>query len=121
MCNWLLGIVDMLSVMLIMLPLYSKPVDGYIYSVNLFEYTDISSMNKLIYWVVFLVFIMLGAVKMALTKYRIEKGQNFVTGISVGLSILIVLFLGMAREPYAVVVAFMLLVLKGMLLCLKFY
>ena len=116
MCNFLLGIVDMLSVMLIMLPLYPKPVDGYIYSVNLFEYTDISSMNKSIYWVVFLVFIMLGAVKMVLTKYSTQKGQKLVTGISVGLSILIVLFLGMAREPYAVVVAFMLLVLKGVLL-----
>ena len=31
MCNFLLGIVDMLSVMLIMLPLYPKPVDGYIF------------------------------------------------------------------------------------------
>lgn len=116
MCNFLLGIADMLSFMLIMLPLYPKPVDGYIYSVNLFEYRDISSMNKSIYWVVFLAFIMLGAVKMALTKYRVEKGQKLVTGISVGLSILIVLFLGMAREPYAVVSAFMLLVLKGVLL-----
>ena len=84
----LLGIVDILSVMLIMLPLYPKPVDGYIYSVNLFEYTDISSMNKSIYWVVFLVFIMLGAVKMVLTKYSTQKGQKLVTGISVGLSIL---------------------------------
>ena len=116
MCNLLLAVVDMLSVVLIILPLYPKPVDGYVYSVSLLEYTDISSVIKSIYWVVFLAFIVLGVVKVVLTKRDALKGQNIVTGISVGLSIFVVLFLGMAREPYAVVVAFMLLVLKGVLL-----
>ena len=53
---------------------------------------------------------------MVLTQYSAEKGQKLVTGISVGLNIIIVLFLGMAREPYAVAVAFMLLVWKAVLL-----
>ncbi|MBQ2401842.1 MAG: helix-turn-helix domain-containing protein, partial [Lachnospiraceae bacterium] len=34
----LFGMVDMLSVLLIVLPLYPRTVDGYVYSVNLFEY-----------------------------------------------------------------------------------
>lgn len=116
MCNWLLGMVDLLSILLIILPLYPKPIDGYIYSVSLFEYTDILPMNKAIYWMAFLVFFVLGIVKIAMTKLQIRKGQKLVTGISVGLSIAMVLFLGMAREPYAVVVAFVLLVWKGVLL-----
>ena len=37
-CDLLFGFTDLLSLMLIFLPLYSKPVDGYIYSVNLFVY-----------------------------------------------------------------------------------
>ena len=36
----LFGFTDLLSLMLIFLPLYSKPVDGYIYSVSLIEYVD---------------------------------------------------------------------------------
>lgn len=116
MCNLLFGIVDILSVMLIVLPLYPKPIDGYIYSVNLFGYTNIPTTLKSIYWAVFLTFIMLGIVQMLLTKYRAPKGQKLVTYISIGLSILVVFFLGMAREPYAIGVAFLLLVLKGVLL-----
>lgn len=37
-CDLLLGFVDLFSLMLIFLPLYPKPVNGYIYSVNLFVY-----------------------------------------------------------------------------------
>ena len=39
-CDLLFGFTDLLSLMLIFLPLYSKPVDGYIYSVSLIEYVD---------------------------------------------------------------------------------
>lgn len=116
MCNLLFGIVDMLSVMLILLPLYPKSVDGYIYSVNLFDYMEITSWKIIVYWIIFSALIILGGVKIALTQLNIEKGQKIVTGCSIGLSILTVLFLGMAREPYALTVAFMLLVIKGVLL-----
>ena len=46
----------------------------------------------------------------------IEKGKKAVTFISVGLSIIAVLFLAMAREPYAITVTFLLLLIKGILL-----
>lgn len=39
-CDLLLGFVDLFSLMLIFLPLYPKPVNGYIYAVNLFDYVD---------------------------------------------------------------------------------
>ena len=116
MCNLLLGIMDVLSVMLILLPLYPNPIAGYIYSVNLFHYIEITSLNRIIYWIAYSTLIILGGVKIVLTQFNVEKGQKIVTGCSMGLSILTVLFLGMAREPYAVTVEFMLLVIKGVLL-----
>ena len=116
MCNLLLGIVDVLAVALIILPLYPNPMDGFIYSVNLFNYADISSAHQLLYWTVFLTFVVLGGVKIVLTQLGVEKGQKIVTMFSVGLSVLSVLFLGMVREPYALVVEFVLFVLKVVLL-----
>lgn len=116
MCNLLLGIVDLFSFMLIVLPLYPNPVNGYIYAVNLFNYTETTSFNKLIYWIMFLSLIVVGAVKIVLTQCKIEKGQNIVTGCSMILSILTVLFLAMAREAYAITLVFILLIIKGMLL-----
>ena len=116
MCNLLLGIVDLFSFMLIVLPLYPNPVNGYIYAVNLFNYTETTSFNKLIYWIMFLSLIVVGAVKIVLTQCKIEKGQNIVTGCSMILSILTVLFLAMAKEAYAITLVFILLIIKGMLL-----
>ncbi|MCF2642024.1 MAG: helix-turn-helix transcriptional regulator [Lachnospiraceae bacterium] len=116
MCNLLLGIVDLFSFVLIVLPLYPNPVNGYIYAVNLFNYTETTSFNKLIYWIMFLSLIVVGAVKIVLTQCKIEKGQNIVTGCSMILSILTVLFLAMAKEAYAITLVFILLIIKGMLL-----
>ena len=45
-----------------------------------------------------------------------EKGQKLLTVISMGLSILTVLFLAMTRDVYAITVAFLLLIIKGILL-----
>jgi hypothetical protein len=59
---------------------------------------------------------MVGVVKILLTKLGIKKKHKMVTGISMLLNILMVLFLAMAREAYAIMLAFMLLLIKGVLL-----
>ena len=115
-CDLLLGFVDLLSLMLIFLPLYPKPVNGYIYSVNLFGYVDSNSFILRIYWALFISLIVTGIVKILIAYFKFEKGKKAVSSISVGLSIIAVLFLAMAREPYAITVTFLLLLIKGGLL-----
>ena len=116
MCNLLYGIVDVLSIMLIVLPLYPNPVNGYIYSVNLFAYAEKSSCICLVYWIIYIALIAVGTGKILLTSLKKEKGQKLVTIISLLLGILAVLFLAMTREPYAITVVFLLLIMKGMLI-----
>ena len=115
-CDLLLGFVDLFSLMLIFLPLYPKPVNGYIYSVNLFGYVDSNAFIIRIYWALFISLTITGIVKILMVYFKFEKGQKAVTFISVGLSIIAVLFLAMAREPYAITVTFLLLLIKGILL-----
>ena len=115
-CDLLFGIVDVFSFMLIILPLYPNPINGYIYSVNLFSYTETSAFNLFVYWIMFTALIISGAIKVILTQTRFEKGQKLLTVISMGLSILTVLFLAMTRNAYAITVAFLLLIIKGILL-----
>lgn len=115
-CDLLLGFVDLFSLMLIFLPLYPKPVNGYIYSVNLFGYVDSNTFIIRIYWALFISLTITGIVKIMMVYFKFEKGQKAVTSISVGLSIIAVLFLAMAREPYAITVTFLLLLIKGILL-----
>ena len=64
----------------------------------------------------FIALIAVGIGKILLTQLNMEKGQKMVTIISLLLSILAVLFLAMAREPYAITVVFLLLIVKGMLI-----
>ena len=116
MCDLLFGIVDVCSFMLILLPLYPNTLDGFVYSVNLIAYAETTSFNRLIYWILFVSLIMLGVVKIILTKLGMKQRHKMTTGLSMLLSILMVLYLALAREAYAITLAFMLLVIKGVLL-----
>ena len=45
--------------------------------------------------------------------FKFEQGKKIITALSVGLSIIAVLFLAMAKEPYVTTVMFLLLLIKG--------
>ena len=114
-CDMLFGIVDILSIILVILPLYPNPKDGYIYSVNLFVYTETTTFNLWVYWILYISLIGIGAVKVILNQMKMEKGRKVITETSIGLSIVTVFFLAMMREAYAISVAFILLLIKGLL------
>ena len=115
-CDLLTGLVDLFSFILIVLPLYPNPINGYIYSGNLFDYTETTSFNRLLYWIMFLALVLVGTVKIFITQFELNKGQKIVTDISIVLSIMTILFLALTREAYAITVAFFLFVVKGILL-----
>ena len=116
MCDILFGMIDVCSFMLIALPLYPNMVNGYIYSVNLWAYTQTTELNYLLFWIMYVSLVILGIIKLLLAKFRSKKYNPAMTGISMILGIALVLFLAVTREAYAVVVAFLLLVIKGILL-----
>ena len=115
-CDLLFGTIDLFFFMLIVLPLYPNTVNGHVYSVNLFAYIETTSFNRLMYWSMFVSLIVVGIVKIILTKFNDIKSNKIMMGISIGLNILTVLFLAMSREAYAITAAFLLLVIKGTIL-----
>lgn len=72
----LFGMVDLFSFILIVLSLYPRPINGYIFSVNLFSHTETTWLNRWIYWIMFIILIMVGIVKIVLTQFKIEKGHK---------------------------------------------
>lgn len=114
--NMLFGVVDIFSFIMIILPLYPNKIDDYIYSVNLFNYTQTAVFNLVIMWSFYLALILIGISKILLTQLNIEKGQKVITNISLVLGILAVLYLALTREAYAITVVFVLLIIKVMLL-----
>lgn len=113
MCNLLFGIVDLFTLMLIVLPLYPNTVNGYVYSVNLLNYTKTSSILIPIYSIIFFALIILGTLKIILTQLNIHKGKKCVVWCSIGLSIFATLFLILTRQVYATIVIFSLLLIKS--------
>ena len=105
---------DLFSLLLIVLPLYPKTVNGYIYSVSLSAYTEATTLNRMAYWILFLALILTGILKILLNTT--EKKQDAVTACSMVLGALTVLLLALAGETYAVAMAFLLLLVKGALL-----
>ena len=113
-CDVLFGMADLFSLLLIVLPLYPKTVNGYIYSVSLSAYTEATTLNRMAYWILFLALILTGILKILLNTT--EKKQDAVTACSMVLGALTVLLLALAGETYAVAMAFLLLLVKGALL-----
>ena len=119
-CDFLFGIVDLFSFILVVLPLYPNTFDGFIYSVNLLNYTQISSINLNFYWFMFVSLFAVGVIKIILTKTKAEKGNKILITLSIALNIFIALYLALTRSVYAVVIAFLLLLVKGGIL-LKYF
>ena len=119
-CDFLFGIVDLFSFILVVLPLYPNTIDGFVYSVNLLNYNETISINLVIYWVMFISLFAVGIIKIILTKIKREKGNKILMELSSVLNIFIVLFLALTRSVYAVVIAFLLLLVKGGIL-LKYF
>lgn len=115
-CGILIGITDLFAFMLIILPLYPKTIDGEILSVNLFSYSELAPSIRQTYWLLFVLLIVIGLIKLLLIKGKIEKGSRFINGFSIGISVLTVVLLAITREAYAVVMVFLLLLVKMMLI-----
>lgn len=116
MCDLLFGVVDLFSFVMIFLPLYPNTVEGFVYSVSLFDYTEASGFNRAIYWSGIILLIIFGILKVVFSKLNVTKGGRLLTELSMVVNILFVLFLGLARQAYAVVVAVLLLITKGLIL-----
>ena len=115
-CDLLFGIVDLCSFILVVLPLYPNAIDGFVYSVNLLDYTQTTMLNRAICWIVFISLVIIGAVKVTLAIIKAEKYSKILIKISVIISALTVIFLAITREVYAVVVVFLLLIIKGIII-----
>lgn len=111
-CGILMGITDLFTFMLIILPLYPKTIDGHILSVNLFSYSELAPDIRQTYWLLFVLLIAIGLIKILLIKLKTEKAGGFINGISIGISVLTVVLLAITREAYAVVMIFLLLLVK---------
>ena len=107
---------DLLAAFMVFLPLYPNETDGFVYSVSLPDYVQVSQMNLRLFWIAAAGTFLTGALRLALIKLKSEKIRGGLTALSVALSVFSVLVYGLSAESYALVISFLLLLIKGMAL-----
>ena len=112
----LFGVTDLFSLLLILLPLYPKTAAEGVWSVDLRAYTECPPLNRGIYWALFLGLVLLGLLRLILLRRQGEEVPRWLTGCSLALGGGAVVLPALAGETYAVVLAFLLLAVKGGLL-----
>ena len=111
-CDLLFGLADLFSIMLMLLPLYPKTVDGYVYSVNLWSYTETAFYNRMVYLILFIILLALGILMVFGVQMKMEKGKKLITMGSMIVGTITVVYLVLAREVYVTILAFLLLIIK---------
>ncbi len=114
-CSLLFSIVDLASIMLVILPLYPDKTIDFVYSVTLFNYTQCSKLNLTILWVICALLVTIGVINIILSVTKCVRGSNAVLTVSMVINSFAIVFLALSAETYAVVVAFSLLLIKGII------
>lgn len=118
--NLIFAISDVFSFLLIILPLYPKSINDYIYSVNLYHYTQISTFNRSIYLLLFIALILCGIFNLLMMYLKKKKYNSLIHQISFITNIIVLICLVLAKEVYSSLLIILLILIKGVSL-LKYY
>ena len=111
-CHLLMGLIDLLCIFCIVLPLYPENIEGMICSVNLWDYTQIEMYNRIVYWGIFILMMMIGAVKVLDSCLKWSWCKKNSTGFSFGLSVFSILYFVITKEVYVCLIMIFLLMMK---------
>ena len=118
-CDLMVGAIDLMAVMLVLLPLYGNRAGEEVIPVNLISYTDRARPVIAAYWILIILTMLTGAVKVFLCRMEQEKYRRYTTVLSIMLGVITVIVMAMTRQPYGVTVVFLLFVIKAALIWRK--
>ena len=118
-CDVFIGVTDLLSLAMIFLPLYPHRAGEGVCAVGLMSYSETAALNRAVYWALFLGLVLAGSLRLLFLRRQEGEIPGWLAGSSLVLGCAAVMFPAMAGETYAVVLAFLLLMIKGGLLFRK--
>ena len=110
------GLLDLCIAMLLFLPFFAKKADGIIQSVSLIVLDGVQPYLKTAYLAVVISMIVMGVLTLVLQNCQAAAWIKSKTMISLILGAIAVLVFMISSQPYAAVFAFVLLVIKTLLL-----
>ena len=110
------GLLDLSIAMLLFLPFFAEKIDGIIQSASLIALDGVQAYLKIAYFVVVILMIIMGILTLALQNCQWVAWVKSKTMISLMLGAIAVLVFIISSQPYAAVFAFVLLVIKALML-----
>ena len=110
------GLLDLSIAMLLFLPLFAEKADGAIQSVSLIALGGVQSYLKVAYLIAVTVMTVMGILTLALQSCQTIAWVKSKTTVSLTLGSLLVLLFIISSQPYAAVFAFVLLIIKALML-----
>ena len=114
-CNLVFGIIDVMTILLMIFPMFGQQDTDMIRSVSLLELTEISGWLKIIYFVIIGLISAFGAAELTLQNIKAEIWLKYKNAVSLFLTSLGVMMFMISQQPYAGAFLFCMLTAKGIL------
>lgn len=106
-------LLDIVRIIFIFLPLYSYKTNDFVYSVSLFNSNDLGSILKIIFMLIYIMFLILGIIELIFNY----KGNNgLINKISLFLDVISIFILLFTKQPYVIALMFLIFIIKIVML-----
>ena len=106
-------LLDIVRIIFIFLPLYSYKTNDFVYSVSLFNSNDLGTTLKIIFMLIFIIFLVLGIVELI---FNFKGNNRLINKISMFLDIISIFVLLFTKQPYVIALMFIIFVIKIIML-----
>jgi len=106
-------LLDIVRIIFIFLPLYAYKTNDFVYSVSLFNSNDLGTILKIIFMLIFIIFLVLGIVELI---FNFKGNNRLINKMSMFLDIISIFVLLFTKQPYVIALMFIIFVIKIIML-----
>lgn len=114
--NLTYSLLDIVSILFILLPLYAQKVNDFIYSVPLKNTSDLNNNIKILIIIILSFMTLIGIVELLLNFVKNKKTQKNINILSLLVQSFATLFFIISRQVYLALITFVILIIKAILL-----
>ena len=106
-------LLDIVRIIFIFLPLYSYKTNDFVYSVSLFNSNDLGTTLKIVFMLIFIIFLVLGIVELI---FNFKGNNRLINKMSMFLDIISIFVLLFTKQPYVIALMFVIFIIKTIML-----
>ena len=106
-------LLDIVRIIFVFLPLYSYKTNDFIYSVSLFNSNDLGMTLKIIFMIIFIMFLVLGIIELI---FNYKDNNKLLNKISMFLDVISIFVLLFTKQPYLIALMFVIFIIKIIML-----